>query len=65
MHNSFIYFNKNKLDFSNIINNAAENILSIHYVYIIALLVYANSPSLEISTLLSKVAIPPVGYECP
>lgn len=65
MHNnSFTHFNVNKWNFSNIINNAAENILCIYYVYIIALLVYANSTSLEISILLSKIPIPSAEYEC-
>lgn len=65
MHNnSFTNFNLNKLDFSNIINNAAENILCTYYVYIIALLIYAKSTSLEISILLSKIPIPSAEYEC-
>lgn len=57
---SLIHSNENKdLDFSKIINNAAKNILSIHHVYINILLVYVIATSVEISTLLLKVFIPP------
>ena len=66
MHNnSFIHSNKNKLDFSNIINNAEENIFPIHHMYINTLLAYTNSTSLLIviliSILLSGIATPPAG----
>lgn len=45
-----------------IIDNAAENVLSTHHVYINTLLVYIISTSLEMSILLSKETIPPTGY---